>query len=231
MVRREWLDAVGFFDEEFSHHSYGSEDWDIWLRLSYKGCLMDWIKDILCQYRTHPGSMVHNANRQRDGMLYVLEKFFNQPDLPQNLHEKRNDVVSNALLRSSARLYAGENFQSAIQGVDQAIELTPNLMDNHGEGLFQALMGWINDPIVENPDCFVKNIYSHLPASASDLKKRKHKALGLLARSNFFKGTNHSNWKLVKSSTWQIITNDPVLLLNRGIASGLYKLVKHMIFR
>ena len=42
MVRKEWIDRVGTFDETLR----ACEDWDMWLRLAYAGCRFGWVEHV-----------------------------------------------------------------------------------------------------------------------------------------------------------------------------------------
>ena len=71
MLRRSILDAVGYFDVEFT----SLEDWDLWLRVSQKYAYVG-IEQPLAYYRVNPNSMSMDIERMHANRLAVLAKHF-----------------------------------------------------------------------------------------------------------------------------------------------------------
>lgn len=68
VLRREYLDQTGFFDERFK----GVEDYDLWLRLS--GCCeFAYLDEPLVWYRHHVGSLSSYSTAMRAGELEVVQ--------------------------------------------------------------------------------------------------------------------------------------------------------------
>lgn len=225
MVRRDWIEKVGGFDEELSRHACGAEDWDLWLRLAYAGCPMAWAKEILCAYRLHASSMMHNARRQRQSMLLVLDKLYSRPDLLPEVSRQQDRVYSQAYLRGAARLYAAGQAEAAQADVRRAIQLDPGLLENRGELLFNRLAGWAGDPLVNDPAGYIRQVFEHLPPEASPLLPRKREALGLAAKTAFFQAYRNRDWQRVRGSLKQLLLYQPGSLADRGLWSVLLEMI------
>jgi hypothetical protein len=218
MVRREWLEKGGLFDEEISWQACGAEDWDLWLRLAEMGCPMAWTAEILCEYRIHSTSMVHHAARQRSSMLLVLDKLFGRDDLPAGLLVVKDSVYSQALLRSAARLCAAGETALAKQDIERAISLNPGLLADDAEGLYQALIGWIDDPIVADPNDYATNLFQALPPPASLLNRRKRQAFRLAGKVAFLRAGRQPGGRGRRQALLKLAVTYPDLLLERQVA-------------
>jgi len=75
IIRREWFDRLGGFDEELSV----CEDWDMWLRFSAAGGKAAVCREALTRYRWHAGAMSRNASRMCAGRLKVLQRALQTP--------------------------------------------------------------------------------------------------------------------------------------------------------
>lgn len=219
MVRRDWLVKAELFDEGISRQACGAEDWDLWLRLAVMGCPMAWTAEILCEYRIHSTSMVHHAARQRSSMLIVLDKLFKRDDLPAGVETAKNDVYSQALLRSAARLCAAGEVELARSDIEQAVGLAPGLLEHDAKGLYQALIGWFGDPIVADPGDYVTKIHQALPPSAFSLERRRRDAFRQAAKAGFLKASKQPARKERWRALGRLALTHPELLVERQVAA------------
>ncbi len=88
LFRRSWLERVGGFEPGLAH----AEDVDLALRLAQAGCQAKWLKQPTAYYRQHEGNTIHNSRRQAESILYVLDKFFTNPDLPAKIRRREAKV-------------------------------------------------------------------------------------------------------------------------------------------
>ena len=225
IIRREWLDIAGNFDERISRRKYGAEDWDLWIRLAYIDCQMAWVKEILCAYRIHETSMSHNAQRQRLGMLFALDKLFDRTDLQIEIKEDKNQIYSLAYLRTAARLYIEGQAELAKADLEKAFHLNPGLLKNNGEELFQGLVGWAGNPIVRNAENYLEYVFDNLPCEMANLTRRKREAFGIAAKGDFFKSYQRKNWKVVQQSLVKMVINQPSFILDKGIISVTMEMI------
>lgn len=219
MVRRDWLEKAELFDEGISRQACGAEDWDLWLRLALMECPMAWTTEILCEYRIHSTSMVHHATRQRSSMLLVLDKLFGRNDLPEGVEIAKDRVYSQALLRSAARLCAAGEVEMARQDIEQAVGLAPGLLEDEAEGLYQALIGWIGDPIVADPSDYVTKIYQALPPSASSMERRRRQAFRRVAKAVFLEASNSPGRRVGRRALVRLALTYPELLVERQVVA------------
>ena len=111
VMRRSLVDAAGGFDLRCPVN----EDWDLFLRASRTGAEWALVDDALCDYRIHPGqsherlTLVHGVARE------ILERFFADPNLPNDLRNLEPAAYEQADLRAAAELYAaGADAEGAL---------------------------------------------------------------------------------------------------------------------
>lgn len=84
MVRAEFLDEIGLFDEGLS----GTEDWDLWIRFlaRYREHKLN---DALVKYRENPNGLTGNVARHLDEEWKVLEKHvLSHSSVPHRIRNK-----------------------------------------------------------------------------------------------------------------------------------------------
>ena len=102
------------------------EDWDLWLRMSYAGCRMDWLEEPVCYYRIHGGNMVRHARLMKAGMLTMFDKLFAQSELPVEVLAMRDQIYANVYLNAAARAYAAGDANEGKACLGNAIQLNPH---------------------------------------------------------------------------------------------------------
>lgn len=70
MAKKEWLQAVGGFDETLK----GNEDWDAWLRIAYRGCGFRHVPKVLARVRIHKNRMQRERLKMAESGLEVFKK-------------------------------------------------------------------------------------------------------------------------------------------------------------
>jgi glycosyltransferase involved in cell wall biosynthesis len=117
VIRRDLVDAAGGFDVRCPVN----EDWDLFLRASRIGFQWAVVDEALCDYRIHPGqsherlTLVHGVGRE------LLERFFADPNLPNELRHLEPAAFENADLRAAAELYAAGSDVEAAQAFGRAV--------------------------------------------------------------------------------------------------------------
>jgi len=166
LIRREWLMRVDGFT---ALRPMGAEDWDLWLRLAYRGCRMAWTPHVVSAYRIHSGQMVKDGLRQKKSALAVLDKFFAQLNLPAELHQECQKAYAKAHLSGAFREYGANQVDFARQSLSQAIEGIPALTRGDIPPLTEFLISWAAGPISGDPATFIERVLDNLPDSASRL--------------------------------------------------------------
>jgi len=77
LVRAEAVHAAGLFDTGLQ--GQGTEDWDLWLRITANGGAMLSIPQPLARYRVYSGSMSTHAGRMHANRMAVLARHFGPP--------------------------------------------------------------------------------------------------------------------------------------------------------
>jgi glycosyltransferase involved in cell wall biosynthesis len=89
VARRQRLIDAGLFDESFVH----GEDFDLWVRLAYRGGRIDYRKHIHARRRIHKGNLTVDAIGSFGGQARALRKLMKEFDLPESLRKKMQREV------------------------------------------------------------------------------------------------------------------------------------------
>lgn len=212
MLRRFWLDRAGLFDETLR----ACEDWDLWQRMAYAGCHFAWIEHVVAAYRYHQDQMTRESERMRKAIFFTLEKFFNQPGLPENFNVMKNDVFASGLVHAAAYAYHARQFEKGQRDLSEALRLNPCLKDMRYKKMVDQLVGWANDPRSIRPAVFLQEIVDHPPEGHPGLKRELRRAVSdillgpLFSRSR--KDLKNHRMELIKAIRYK-----PDWLLNRGV--------------
>lgn len=72
LVRRDWLDKVGLFDEDRSYQN--CEDYDLWLSLARSGAVFYGMEEKLIMYRRHSAASTYEESNVLRPMIAVMKK-------------------------------------------------------------------------------------------------------------------------------------------------------------
>jgi len=124
MVKRICLEKVGLLDE--SKDIIGSEDYDLWLRLSreYK---LGLIPEILTEYRIHNKNLIGNSyNKAFNIHKRIYKKFYEEfKDTKERIGLNLKEALGDLILRYAYKNYVDRNWLQALQKSLQAIIFTP----------------------------------------------------------------------------------------------------------
>lgn len=73
LIRASALQKAGGYDTRLK---LGYEDWDLWLRLSFRGCKFHYLPEICFDYRVVKGSMVRTLTGKKERSNAVLEHIY-----------------------------------------------------------------------------------------------------------------------------------------------------------
>ena len=107
MFRREWLQYAGGFDPRFPP----AEDTNLVLRMALKGCKTEWLQEITVHYRQHEQSAMHKGLPQARSLTAVMDDFFSQPNLPNQVRLMESSVRYGTLVWIGWYLYYTQHFQ------------------------------------------------------------------------------------------------------------------------
>lgn len=177
LLRREWQERVGFFDEEL--RSY--EDWDMWLRLARAGCPMGWVPYPVSQYRFHRAQMTRLGEQMTTATFAVLQKTLRDTSLPESWRLRQDEAYSRAYLRAAAQAYTAQEFSHGRECLREAVRLDGRLIANSSEKLAGIVAGWANHAKTPEPLRYLQDVYSHLPDELWMLRQRRRNDVGRVA--------------------------------------------------
>lgn len=94
IIRQSGLAKVGGFDGDLRQ----SHDVDLMLRLALLGCSAIWWPVVAVGYRKYGGNTTRNARVQADCVVRVLDKFFGDENLPENIRGMESEVRYHSLV-------------------------------------------------------------------------------------------------------------------------------------
>lgn len=175
LVRRAWLERVGLFDEDMRY----IEDWDLWLRLAHAGCRMRWVERIVSCYRFHGSNMVRDTTRMRDGMIRMLDKFYAQTALPDELLALRDRAYASIHLSAAARAYAAQDWQTGKESLGRALQFDSRLLEGIPPSFLSSLASSALSPAVDDGSVFMAGVAANLPEMKSLRRWSRREALGV----------------------------------------------------
>ncbi len=211
MIRKEWLDVVGDFDEAIP----STQDWDLWLRMSYAGSKFAWIDCPVAAYRYHPAQMTREKNGMRNSSLATLDKFFSQPHLPESLITFKDHAYAIAYLSGAAWAYHSNATEEVKENILQAVQLDPSLKDDRYKQLVECLVGWADDPRSIKPAVFLQRVMENTPSGLPALRNELRKALADVLLAPFFKEPRVYR-RTNRRDLIKVILFKPGWLFNRG---------------
>jgi glycosyltransferase involved in cell wall biosynthesis len=96
MIKQEVFRETGLFDS----HLVAGEDWDMWLRIANTYEIRG-VKEVVSCIRIHDKNLSSRIRTMDKGYQAVLDKFFNQPDLPISIRKLQKKA------RARAKISAG----------------------------------------------------------------------------------------------------------------------------
>ncbi|MCL4262305.1 MAG: glycosyltransferase [Anaerolineae bacterium] len=215
LVRRDWQDKVGFFDE--SLRSY--EDWDMWLRLAQAGCQMRYVPQPVSLYRFHTAQMTRDGRQMTSATFAVLDKLFADPTLPPDWLALKDKAYSQAYLRKTAQSYRLRDYHTGQESLRQAVVLDPSLMADEGAALARHFAAWVELPKTSDKFTFLEDIYNHLPPELTPLQTRRKQELGRAAMQVAFEAYEKKEMAETRTAVRRALRYQPGWLANRGALS------------
>lgn len=212
LMRRAWLDRVGFFDENLR----ACEDWDMWLRLLAAGCCMEWVEKPVVEYRMHQGQMTSQTARMRKAIFMVLDKFFAASEAHEYPKSWRQRAYASAFVQAACFAYLSGDMQKGRQDLCEAVQVDPSLTDDNYRELVDRLVAWAHDPRCTTPADFLTQVLNSLPSDQNILAVRLRHAIADSLLAPLFK-CERGKWRLRKKDLLTAIVYKPAWLLNRGV--------------
>jgi hypothetical protein len=182
----------------------------------FAGCQFAWVEHLVVAYRYHQNQMTREADRMRTAIFTVIEKFFSQSDLAENILEYKSHVLAAGLIHAAAYAYNADEPQKGQCDLAQALNLDPALKENSYQCLLQSLVAWSHDPRSIEPVIFLRRIIINPPAGHPQLKRQLQRAIPDLLLEPLFSSSRELRQKN-RMVLLQIIRYKPEWLLNKGV--------------
>ncbi len=212
LMRRIWFDRVGMFDVNLR----ACEDWDLWIRLAYAGCRFAWVEQPVVAYRYHGGQMTRESDRMRKAIFSFIDKFFGQPNLPEQLTACKNNVYASALVHAAAYAYNANEPQKGQQDLDKALHLDSSLAENRYKKLVELLVSWSHDPRSTKPALFLQRIIKYPPPGRPGLTWQLRRAMADVLLGQLF-ASSRQDRRAHRQEILKVILYKPEWLFNRGV--------------
>ena len=134
-LRREVLDEVGYLDTNL----HFAMDFDLWIRIGLE-FKVEHISQFLANFRLCPGTKsMDEAYKFAPELLYILDKIFADPRLPEEIRALRRRAYSLVHFRFCADYLSQRQIKVARKHLVKAIRLYPrNLVDPWAAGYLVA---------------------------------------------------------------------------------------------
>lgn len=204
LIRREWIERVGGFDETLS----AAEDWDLHCRLMLCGCRIYRTGDIVCAYRWTRGSLTSTLSQSRE-MLRVIERTFEDESFPKQLGHLKNRALGDTLLTGAIRAYAIHAEDQAKAYLSAAWDLRPEWKDDNYESVLRKIVDVSRQPEVECRRAFVRQIGSNLPECAAELRPYLQNTLFWFLVRDAWTYWTQRRWTRIAQCLMKILVNHP----------------------
>ena len=124
MFRRDALVSVGGFDSQLAH----LEDVDLALRLSLKGYATTWLEKIAVAYRRHSGNASLKVSDQDEALATILDKFFAQAGLPDDIQSLEREVRYSTLIWIACQYHRAGRFDEMARRLLQSLRYSLSSM-------------------------------------------------------------------------------------------------------
>ena len=218
MVRRECLEAVGFY---FSEGLDASEDYDICLRLAEVTKLAS-LEGSLYLYRQHPESASSKrAQQQMFNKAVGLERaisrrYGNHPP------EDKIATVARDYLHAAILAFARDELVQARHSLGEALRLYPPILERD-QPLEDLVRAYTPDGSIQAALEYTDSIFRGLFPNTKFLVRTRSRLLSYLHMSQVFDGVQQGNFSQVDQHFWPGIRYQPAWLFNRGVISIIFK--------
>jgi hypothetical protein len=131
MVRREWMERIGGFDEE-----RWACDVDLLIRLVAAGCSIEWVPRQISCYWQHAGNMTWDAVTEAEDIEVTLDNYFARSDVPGRLRRQEHAVRFYSLVWSAWRMSCTGQTDEIVEWLRRSAEHSPYAAD-------ETLLAWL----------------------------------------------------------------------------------------
>jgi glycosyltransferase involved in cell wall biosynthesis len=211
IIRRECFDRVGHFDVSLR----AAEDTDMWVRIAAAGYAFGYVDEILYSYRVVKSGLSHNITNHFKYEFSRLDKFFANPELPEDIKALKPEAYAAILYEYGAKYYRLGEVELAKEHIQKAVLMCPTLAQNE-DWLLNWIGGYTSAPEIENPTHLIDFIFSNLPTEATTLRTLRRRAHGRYHTAAIFSAHQSKHPETARHHILPAIMGDPRILWNRG---------------
>lgn len=175
MVRREWLERVGLWDEDFPF--YG-EELVLFARLFMAGCTMAGIDRALNYRRRYSGRIVRDLPGACAAELAAQECVLSDPRCPSEIKALKNVAFANTYRVWAFCAFAQDDIATGQAYLRESVKLEPATIEGNPSALVKFLVyNSIADESVDHV-ALLETLFSELPTEIASLSKQREWAIG-----------------------------------------------------
>lgn len=175
LIRRNWIETVGCFDESFRLHS---EDRNFYLKLALAGCCFDFIQRAWSYRRVYFDRTLANLDTRLETMLRALDTAFIDSRCPPDVLKLKNLAQANDYLTWSYQAALQSDALAFRKYLLQAITLNPDYLVDQARSIHRF---YLQSAIADGADHIekIERIYNALPDELTWLNQYKSWAQGM----------------------------------------------------
>jgi GT2 family glycosyltransferase len=219
LFRRKILDRLDqWFDPELSL----GEDTDFFIRLLLAGCAMDWLPQIVSEYRVHSASSQSDGTRYSRSYQRLLDKWLACPGLPPGVLAEQTQLRAHYHLAGTCHAYASGQVASAQQDLVQALALDPTIQEGNPPPLVIEVANFAGSFRVADGRAYINGVFDQLPACLGHLRRFRNEAFAAFHMGRVFRA--HEAGERPSLRDWLLgVRCAPRWLRNRGVWSILVR--------
>ncbi len=219
VVRRECFTKAGLFDESLLK----GDDTDLWCRIARAGYAFGCVEQPLIQYRIRQDGLHLNVSPQDIQYRFAsLDKFFADPDLPDDIKALRTEVYGVVHYETAMRYYRAGKIDLGQDHIRKAISTHPRLSSDK-EWLLAWITSAVADPRIADPLQLINLILDNLPAEAITLHSLRRLIKGKYHLTTIFHEYQNRRLKAIPRHIVPAVLGDPSIIRNRGFVSICFR--------
>jgi glycosyltransferase involved in cell wall biosynthesis len=121
VATKRLLVDVGLFDRSLTC----CQDHDLWLRVAAAGHRIDYVPEVLLDYRVHAGGTSANQALVAESTELVMTRLFSNGDLPERVRARERSHLARWHLNSAVRYLEARDGRAAIRAMYRALRTRP----------------------------------------------------------------------------------------------------------
>lgn len=219
LIRKSILLETALFDEELRY----VEDWDLWLRLAYAGCRMAWVPGIVCQRTVHQESKIRDVEAMCDGAAAVLDKFFGQRGLSEEILEQKERVYARVYVAGMVRAFGAGERELGEGLLRKAIGADARLLEGQPPAVIQSVASAALTNQAPDRAAYVRDASDVLTKVSPRLALSPRQLRAAIRATAAFDARAKGQCKKARLHAAQALVKDPTWLRNHGLLKIMLK--------